>query len=99
MPTECEVTLPTHLDIASVTEFKPVLLEALNSEGGIVVQAASVARADAIGLQLLLAFKLETQRRGVAMRWQEPSDVLVEAAQLIDLEQHLALTADVSGAE
>lgn len=99
MPTECEVTLPTHLDIASVTEFRPVLLKALESEGAIVVQAAAVQRADALGLQLLLVFKLETERRGVAVSWQAPSDVLVEAAQLIDLDHHLGLTTDVGAAE
>lgn len=79
------------LDIRQVDELKPKLLQALEAEQAITIQAQKVERADTAGLQLLATFFIDARARELAIKWDAPSETLIKAANLIGLGAVLGL--------
>ncbi len=80
------------LDISIIQELYNQLYQALETQHGVVIDAAQVQRADTAALQVLHAFVREAKIRGIDVRWQHPSPALQKAAQLLDLGGHLGLS-------
>jgi anti-anti-sigma regulatory factor len=57
----------------------------------IILHAAGVARADTAGIQLLYALVLAAKERQIALSWDNPSEKLRTAAQILGMTQHLGL--------
>jgi len=91
---EIRVACGDSLDISIAGELRGRLGEALTAGGPVVLEASAIERADAAALQLLCAFFNEAGERGVAVRWEAPSEALLDAARLIDLAACLQLVAD-----
>lgn len=58
----------------------------------VLLDASQVELIDTAGLQLLGAFVRDAERGGVEFRWAGVSEPFLNAAQLLDLAQHLRLT-------
>ncbi len=89
---EHRVTLPPDLRIGSV---RPTweALAAVPARATVVIDASSVAKVDASGLQLLAAALVRLRASGSAWRWREASGVLRSAAHLAGLSSDLELEA------
>ncbi len=88
---QAPVVCADSLDISRVADLRQELLQALASDGPVVLDAAAVERADTAALQLLLAFFNEARGRGVVARWQAPSPALCRAAADLGLVAGLGL--------
>jgi len=85
------IELAGKLDIASATELKLELSDALNQGGAIIFAAADVSRADGAGLQLLASFARELDGSNRELSWEEPSEQLISAANIIGMKEVLHL--------
>ncbi len=78
------IRLPEQFDITSVSS---ICDEARGSLGGVLeIDAAAVSRIDCVALQLLLALKIAS---GNSLMWVSRSQVITEAARVLDLETAL----------
>lgn len=85
--------LPTCIDIASVSALHEQLVTCLRSGEPTELYGGAVRRADAAGLQVLIAFLNDARATGVRVDLIEPSDELREAARLLGLAGRLDFTA------
>jgi anti-anti-sigma regulatory factor len=83
--------LPESLTIAVVAELKAALDAHLAGKGPVVLDGGAVGRADAAGLQLLLAFARAAQARGRELKFSQASSVLRDVAARLDLSAGLGL--------
>ncbi len=81
------------LDIAIAAALRDTLLQALQGEAPVVLQADGVSRADTAALQVLTAFFQDARSQGLTVRWEAPSTALQRAAQLLGLNDVLDLPA------
>jgi anti-anti-sigma regulatory factor len=88
------VALGDVLDISLAAELKVKLLEAVEQGGNIVFEAADVERADTSVLQLLLAFVQDVRSQGREVLWEEASDALLRAAELIGVDSLMGLAVE-----
>ena len=84
-PTASLVALGDALTIEQASSLHQAMAAQL-ATAGLVVEAGAVRRVDTAGLQLLLAFVRERERRGMAVTWQGVSAPLREAASRLGLE-------------
>ena len=87
----------TYLELAATINvpqiqalYKP-LAKALARNLAIVLAADKVKRIDTAGLQVLIAFYRDAQKRGLDFRWEAPSPALCEAVKLLSLEKTIGL--------
>lgn len=59
---------------------------------GVMIKASEVRKVDAAGLQLLLSFCRTADKFHKSIEWKDPSEELLESAQVVGLENELALT-------
>lgn len=83
-----------HLDVQYAETLRARLLAALVDHGPIVLGAGGVTRADAAGVQLLVAFARSARATGIAWSWQAVSPALSEAARQLGVARELDLPAD-----
>lgn len=83
--TDVSIHCDETLDIRQVSDLKLRLLQALDAAQSITLQAQNIERADTAGLQLLAAFFIDARAKGIPIAWQQPSQALVKAANLIGL--------------
>ena len=83
--------LPENLTIASAEALHEELEPLANGSKDVVFNASAISRADTAGLQLLYAFQQALKSHNASLSWSSPSSVLVETAQQLGLDQHLAL--------
>ncbi|RYZ80763.1 MAG: STAS domain-containing protein [Moraxellaceae bacterium] len=57
----------------------------------IILHAAGVTRADTAGIQLLYALVLAARERRIALTWDNPSEKLRTAAQILGMSDHLGI--------
>ncbi|MCW8888028.1 MAG: STAS domain-containing protein [Gammaproteobacteria bacterium] len=88
---DSRIDLAGKVDIASASELKQELTEALNQGGAITFVATNVERADGAGLQLLTSFVRELDDNHRELIWEEPSEQLVSAANIVGLKEALHL--------
>src|SRR5579883_2444841 len=80
--TPATIALGARLVIRDIEEAHRLLLEALNREGSLRLDASRVAAIDASGIQLLLAVRKEGMRRGLSIEIVGASPALDRAATL-----------------
>ncbi len=86
------VELPSSLTIATVEELHKLLDPFAIGGQDIVLNAEQVERVDTAGLQTLYAFHQALKSHSGVMSWSTISEALLEAAELLGLKEHLALT-------
>lgn len=84
------LTLGPNLDIAHAAEIRTALQQLLQQDGAICLDGSHVARCDAAGLQLLLAFTRRCREQEREWRWAQASDLLREGAAGLGLASELA---------
>ncbi len=90
-------TSTTYLELAATIHVPQVqalyklLVKVLARNLAIVLAADKVKHIDTAGLQVLIAFYREAQKRGLDFRWETPSPELCEAAKLLSLEKTIGL--------
>ncbi|MES9900059.1 MAG: STAS domain-containing protein [Sedimenticola sp.] len=85
------ITLGPLLTIAEVAETRSYLEGLLRTHQEIVISGASVSTTDSAGIQLLTAFFLEAESRGISILWQSTGDAIPRAAKFLGLSDELAL--------
>ncbi len=83
----------TSLTIADAESLYQRLRSLLDGGAPVVIEAHEVESIDTSALQLLGAFLQESGSHGISVRWQNPSETLLAAAQRLDMNQLLMLEA------
>lgn len=83
------LVLDGDLTVFAAAEVKERLLNALELNPNLTLDASAVSEVDGAGIQLLIAAKLEAQQRGGSMTLQDTSAQLQEAIDLIDMRIEL----------
>ena len=89
--TELCIDLNSEQGIRDVAELHQRLLQAVEHQHKVTIDASSVERVDTAILQILTAFIIERKKQGKVVEWTSPSEVFYRAASLIDLANHLDL--------
>lgn len=79
------VRAPADLTVVNAAEVRATLLETLDGAEDVVLDLSAVEDLDTAGLQLLLLAGREARSRGVALRCEHPSDVVLQTVQLVGL--------------
>jgi len=79
------------LDVSLVADFKMLLQQASGQNSPIVLDASQLERIDGAGLQLVTAFFQEATESGLVVSWKNPTDALINAADLTGLKEILKL--------
>jgi hypothetical protein len=74
------------LTVKSVVEVKRRLDQLVEDGEPVRIYAGAVAKVDALGVQLLLAFSRPMGSRGLSVDWCQPEKVLVEACAQLGVE-------------
>lgn len=85
------INLAGKVDIASAEQLKIELSDSLNQSGPVILAAGDVERADGAGLQLLTAFVRKIEELDRELVWEEPSEQLIIAANIVGLKEALRL--------
>lgn len=85
------INLAGKVDIASAEQLKVELSDALNRNCPVILAAADVERADGAGLQLLTAFVRKIEALDRELVWEEPSEQIIMAANIVGLKEALRL--------
>jgi ABC-type transporter Mla MlaB component len=88
---ERRLDLGKSLTIAEVGPLKSALADLLASPGPLGLDAGRVERADTAGIQLLLSFCREAERRRLKVSWGSASNSLIITASRLGLSQALGL--------
>lgn len=85
------ITCDERLDISAANTFYEKLLQAIEAESPIVLDASNIEHIDTVGIQLLCTLYQEARSKGIEFRWQQPSDSFRSSARLLGLEECLEL--------
>lgn len=85
--------LDKELNIKGVVELKQKLAATLKPGQPINIDTAAVNSVDTAALQLLVAFARHAKTQSSTISWVNTSAAFVDAAHLLDLDQHLGLAA------
>jgi ABC-type transporter Mla MlaB component len=83
------IALPEELTIAEAESCYRLFRQSMEQAGDVDVEAAAVTRADAAGIQMLLAVQQALIESGRTLRWHRPSRAFVGAIELLGLSQFL----------
>jgi anti-anti-sigma regulatory factor len=83
------IKLPECLTIAETPHLHQILLQALEQELPLTLDESQLCRIDCSGLQLLLAFVQEALTSNRTVNWLNQSDVLVEGALQLGIQNIL----------
>lgn len=88
-----EIQLPAHLTISKVQSLQEILVKFTDdrNKDHLIIHAAEVERVDTAGIQLLYAFVQEARRRGITLEWDNPSQKLAAAAELLGMVSALEI--------
>ncbi len=90
---EVVVSCGTSMEIGEIADLKKCLLEAVDCRNPVVLDGSEIAKATTGGLQVLTAFAREARDRDIPFRWLDPTEEVVAAARLLDLDRVLELPA------
>jgi ABC-type transporter Mla MlaB component len=85
------VTCEESLDIRIVAQLHQKLMNVLAENRDVRMDGAAVEKADTAALQVLAAFFKDAAARGLIVKWENPSEPLRNAADLLGLSDVLAL--------
>ena len=88
-----EYQLPENLTVANVhpvhEQFELLVEDKANDH--IIIHASSVQRADTAGIQLLYAMVVAAKERQITLSWDNPSEKLRSAAQILGMTGQLGI--------
>lgn len=93
------LTLPENMGIAQSAETKLALQKLLGHDGDIALDGSQVARSDAAGLQLLLAFFRQCQERERECEWKGISELLQTDIAGLGLASELRINLQAQGGQ
>lgn len=93
MATTIDIDLPENLTIANIHSLYEELEALVDKQDcdAVVFKASAVQRADTAGIQLLAAFVVATRERQISVTWDDPSDKLCNAADLLGLAKSIGI--------
>ncbi|MFT4720578.1 MAG: phospholipid transport system transporter-binding protein [Candidatus Azotimanducaceae bacterium] len=91
MPEEIQIALPERFDISAAEAVHQQLEDAMSQGKAVVLQAAAVTRLDTTGVQMLLAFFKEAKATDLDVSWEEPSSVIIQVCESLQLSEHVGL--------
>jgi len=80
------------LNIAGVNLLHQDLKTAINDADEIILKANTVERIDAATLQLFISLINDSEKLGVTVRWDNPSDAVIDSAKVLGLLNLLKLS-------
>jgi len=80
------------LNIAGVNLLHQDLKTAINDADEIILKANTVERFDAATLQLFISLINDSEKLGVTVRWDNPSDAVIDSAKVLGLLDLLKLS-------
>ncbi|HEX7027281.1 MAG TPA: STAS domain-containing protein [Gammaproteobacteria bacterium] len=83
--------LKGQLDIREVSNLKSKLARHLETNRPVILDASKLEKIDTSVMQLLTAFCLSANSKGIEVKWKNPNDRLLRAAELLDLSRPLGL--------
>lgn len=86
------VSLGIAIDIMHAAALKERLAAALAKDLPVVLVSDKVEKADTAGLQLLYAFITKVEKQGHRVTWQKPSDVIIQAVEILGMCEVLHLS-------
>jgi anti-anti-sigma regulatory factor len=91
-PDAATVTLQANCCVRDAGGLRSSLLEVIESETAVIVDAAQLERIDTAALQVLAAFVLDRRAHQRAVTWANVNDILSEAARTLGLSAVLGMT-------
>jgi len=91
MNDDSSLRLPEEISIQNVNEWRATLLEVLQNNSAVNIDAADLSRIDTAGLQLLTVFVTEMISAGKTLQWESSSRMLVTTARQLGLAKKLLL--------
>jgi len=91
MNDDSSLRLPEEISIQNVNEWRATLLEVLQNNSAVNIDAADLSRIDTAGLQLLTVFVTEMISAGKTLQWESSSRMLVTTARQLGLDKKLLL--------
>lgn len=88
------LVLPSELGIDNAAVWRRRLLQAVDSEGAVTLDARDVAQVHTAALQLFCMFCQDRRRAGRETNWRSPSSALRAAAQLLGVTTLLQLARE-----
>ena len=92
MATKTSFSCGEALDIVNANSLFTRLTKALEKSSTVEIKADKVSKCDTAGLQLFVALKREVSKTGGRLIWKKPSDVLLNSAKNLGLDQTLGLS-------
>lgn len=89
------IQLKGQLDIRIVNGLKTKLSRYLEANRPVILDASKLEKIDTSVMQLLTAFCRSANNRGIDVKWKNPNDRLLRAAELLDLSRPLGLESIV----
>jgi len=83
------ITLAAYQDISNIKNLHGRLKKCASRKVDVNMVAESVETIDASTLQLLTSFVRKIRKNGNNVNWQSTSQVLIDSARLIDLEEEI----------
>jgi phospholipid transport system transporter-binding protein len=83
--------LAAQCTLREASDFKACLLECLEQQGDVVIDAAAVERIDTAALQLLVAFSRDLADSGRSLSWSAASSELRRATRQLGIDAVLAV--------
>ena len=88
---EARIALNSVLDVRQVRRMHESLIPLVADSAPLCLDGSQVTRVDTAALQLLAAFCRRVRAQTRSIRWESPSEEIVRAAALLDLENELGL--------
>lgn len=88
------IKLPDELSIANSVEFYQLLMKRFEEGGDITLDADSLARIDAAGIQLLFVVQRALLEGGGTLRWSATNQSLLESVALLGMTESLGLAGE-----
>lgn len=79
------------LDIRGIEEFRAGLVHAFEAEKPISLLAKDIDRIDTSGLQILCALVHDAKAKNISVKWESPSQAMLDAARYTGLTESLGL--------
>ncbi len=85
------IELGANAGIAEIKTLHTTLVAALEKKTDIVLHSSKIDTPDTALLQLLSALAIQARKSDLEVRWESPSESIMSAARLLDLDQHMNL--------
>jgi anti-anti-sigma regulatory factor len=82
---------PEEISIANVAEWKPKLIEFVETPSPLMLDCEDLVRVDTAAIQLMTAFVLKAVSQGKTVEWEKPSPTLLQTVRLLGLNDILLI--------